>query len=116
MSLDTYLPAGKGKYLIGSLPNGNGSLKRFYYFMPDDRTHVRIGFLIVGSGDYYTSDYLDVIVFQPEDSYEEVEYGSYTVVKPERYHRIVELCNEDCTKRYKVFEQPKLGRFRFMLV
>lgn len=111
MTLDTYLPAGRGRYIVGSAPGSNNS---FYYFMPEDRDHVRVGFLITGKGRYAGSEYLDVIVFNPESRYETIEKGEYTITRQGRSYRLVRLSTEHMLRTYMVFEQPKLGRFRFI--
>ncbi len=111
MSLDTYLPEGEGSYIVGSLAGGARS---FYYFMPRSPGQVKIGFLIMGTGEYVNADYEDVIIYNPEAKFDTVESGQYHVVKKGRYSRTVELSSDDRTRRYDVYAQPRLGRFRLL--
>lgn len=119
MSLDTYLPTGKGSYISGSLRESDGRLDSFYYFIPDNKAHVKVGFLVIGSGDYQHSGYMDVVVFNPDLNrieFTEAGSGEYEISRRYRFNRIVELRSNDKTQKYVVFEQPKLGRFRFLML
>ena len=111
MSLDTYLPVGRGRYLIGSEPQSPGNL---YYFMPEHRDHLRVGFEVVREGRYGEAGYSDVIVHTPEMTLDSVEEGEYCVHAPARGCRMVELRSGGTVKRYLALGQPGLGRFRFI--
>jgi hypothetical protein len=111
MSLDTYLPVGRGRYLIGSEPESPGSL---YYFMPERRDHLRVGFEIVREGSYGETGYSDVIVHTPGTTPEKIEEGEYSIHKSGRGMRVVELRSGDMIKKYLALGQPGLGRFRFI--
>jgi hypothetical protein len=111
MSLDTYLPEGRGRYIIGSAP---GDTRNFYYFIPKSPDHARIALQITGSGDYVDSIYTDVILYSPESEIKTVEAGEYSVIKEGRSCHSVELVSEHEKKRFSVFEQPRLGRFRLI--
>ncbi len=111
MSLDTYLPVGRGRYLIGSEPQSPGSL---YYFMPESRDHITVGFEIVRQDRYGTAGYSDVIVHTPDDTPSSKEEGEYSIHAPVRGCRIVELRSVSGVKKILAFGQPGLGRFRFM--
>ncbi|OPY26363.1 MAG: hypothetical protein A4E28_02563 [Methanocella sp. PtaU1.Bin125] len=112
MSLDTYLPVGRGRYLIRSEPHTPGSL---YYFMPDSRDHVRVGFEVVRQDHYGTAGYSDVVVNTPGDKPVPVEEGEYSVAAPGRDFRVLELRSESGVKKILAFGQPGLGRFRFLV-
>ena len=111
MSLDTYLPVGRGRYLIGSEPESPGS---FYYFMPERRDHLRVGFEIVRQDSYGGTDYADVIVHTPGTTPEKVEEGEYSVHESGRGVRVVVLHSGEMIKKYLALGQPGLGRFRFI--
>lgn len=111
MSLDTYLPVGRGRYLIGSEPESPGSL---YYFMPERRDHLRVGFEVVREGSYGETDYSDVIVHTPGTTPEKIEEGEYSIRKSGRGMRVVELRSGELIKKYLALGQPGLGRFRFI--
>lgn len=111
MSLDTYLPAGRGRYIVASVPGGE---RDFYYFIPEDTGHVKVGFLITRRGDYVESEYFDVVVSNMPVDFPTVEDGTYLIRSPGRGFREIELTSRDGQKRYMVFEQPRLGRFRFL--
>ena len=111
MSLDTYLPVGRGRYLIGSEPQSPGSL---YYFMPERRDHLRVGFEVVRQDSYGEAGYEDVIVHTPGSTPATIEEGEYLVWAPGRGIRVVELRSGDMIKKYLALEQPGLGRFRFI--
>lgn len=111
MSLDTYLPVGRGRYLIGSEPESPGSL---YYFMPERRDHLRVGFEIVREGSYGETDYSDVVVHTPDRTPEKIEEGEYFIHKSGRGMRVVELRSGEMIKKYLALGQPGLGRFRFI--
>ncbi len=111
MSLDTYLPEGEGQYIVGSVA-GDG--RSFYYFMPCSPGHVKIGFLVMGTGEYIDSEYKDVIIYNPEAKFDTLESGHYQVAQKTRHSRTVELSSDDGTRRYKVYAQPRLGRFRLL--
>jgi hypothetical protein len=110
MSLDTYLPAGEGKYIVGSA----GDARSFYYFMPKSPGHVKIGLLVTSTGEYIDSEYKDVIVYSPDEEFDTIESGKYQIEKNGRYAHTVELSSKDTTKRYNVYAQPRLGRFRLL--
>jgi hypothetical protein len=111
MSLDTYLPVGRGRYLIGSEPLSPGSL---YYFMPERRDHLRVGFEVVRQGSYGEADYSDVVVHMPGTTPVKIEEGEYSICTSGRGMRIVELRSGDMVKKYLALGQPGLGRFRFI--
>ncbi len=111
MSLDTYLPVGRGRYLIGSEPLSPGSL---YYFMPERRDHLRVGFEVIRQDSYGDAGYSDVIVHTPGTTPEKIEEGEYSIIAPGRGIRIVELRSGDMIKKYLALGQPGLGRFRFI--
>ena len=111
MSLDTYLPVGRGRYLIGSEPQSPGSL---YYFMPERRDHLRVGFEVVRQDSYGDAGYSDVIVHTPGTTPEKLEEGEYSVSASGRGMRVVELRSGDVIKKYLALGQPGLGRFRFI--
>lgn len=111
MSLDTYLPVGRGRYLIGSEPHSPGSL---YYFMPESRDHITVGFEVVRQDRYGTAGYKDVVVNTPGDTPAPVEEGEYSVAAPGRDCRIVELRSIYGVKKILAYGQPGLGRFRFL--
>lgn len=111
MSLDTYLPVGRGRYLIGSEPHSPGSL---YYFMPESRDHITVGFEVVRQDRYGTAGYKDVVVNTPGDTPAPVEEGEYSVAAPGRGCRIVELRSAYGVKKILAYGQPGLGRFRFL--
>ncbi len=111
MSLDTYLPEGEGRYIVGSLAGGARS---FYYFIPKSPGHVKIGFLVTSTGEYVNSEYEDVVIYNPEAEYDTLESGQYHVAKKGRYSRTVELNSSERTRRYQVYAQPRLGRFRLL--
>jgi hypothetical protein len=111
MSLDTYLPVGRGRYLIGSEPQSPGSL---YYFMPESRDHLTVGFEVVRQDRYGTAGYSDVIVHTPDDTPPPTEEGEYSIHAPVRGCRIVELRSVAGVKKILAFGQPGLGRFRFL--
>jgi hypothetical protein len=111
MSLDTYLPAGRGRYLIESEPQSPGSL---YYFMPERRDHLTVGFEVVRRDRYGTAGYTDVVVHTPDRTPSSVEEGEYSVLAPVRGCRIVELRSVTGVRKIIAFGQPGLGRFRFM--
>jgi hypothetical protein len=111
MSLDTYLPVGRGRYLIGSEPQSTGSL---FYFMPERRDHVRVGFEVVRQGCYGETNYSDVIVHTPRTTPAQVEEGEYVIHARGRGIRVVEMRSGDAVKKYLALGQPGLGRFRFI--
>lgn len=111
MSLDTYLPVGGGRYVVGSVP---GNTRNFYYFMPRSPDHVRIGLMVTDRGEYINSEYTDVIVYSPDEAFDTVESGEYKIVKKGRYQHSVELHSKDANKRFSVYAQPRLGRFRLL--
>jgi len=111
MSLDTYLPEGEGRYIVGSVA---GSAHSFYYFIPKSPAHVKIGFLVTGTGEYIDAEYEDVVIFNPDSEFDTLESGQYHIVKKGRYSHVVELSSSDKTRRYHVYAQPKLGRFRLL--
>ncbi len=111
MSLDTYLPVGRGRYLIGSEPQSTGSL---FYFMPERRDHVRVGFEIVRQGNYGETNYSDVVVCVPRATPEQFEEGEYAIHAHGRGIRVVELRSGGAVKKYLALGQPGLGRFRFI--
>ncbi len=111
MSLDTYLPEGRGRYIIGSAP---GDTRNFYYFIPKSPDHVKIALQVTGSGDYVDSIYTDLILFSPESGFKTVETGEYEVIKAGRSCHSVELVSDNEKKSFSVFEQPRLGRFRMI--
>jgi hypothetical protein len=111
MSLDTYLPEGEGKYIVGSLAGG---VRSFYYFIPNSPGHVKIGFLVTGTGEYINAVYEDVIIYNPDAEFDTLESGQYHIVKKGRYSHTVELNSNDRTRRYDVYAQPRLGRFRLL--
>jgi hypothetical protein len=110
MSLDTYLPEGEGKYIVGS----TSDTRSFYYFIPKRHGHVKIGFLVTSTGEYIDSEYKDVIIYNPETEYDTVESGEYHISRKGRYAHTVELSSKDHTKRFDVYAQPRLGRFRLL--
>lgn len=110
MSLDTYLPVGEGKYIVGSTTD----TRSFYYFIPKEHAHVKIGFLITNTGEYVDSWYEDVIVYTPDDEFSTVESGEYHISRKGRYSHTVELNSHEKTKRFNVYAQPRLGRFRLL--
>ncbi|HTX43336.1 MAG TPA: hypothetical protein VMC61_01310 [Methanocella sp.] len=111
MSLDTYLPEGEGKYIVGNAAGGAGS---FYYFIPKSPGHVKIGFLVMGTGEYINAEYTDVVIYNPDAEFDTLESGQYHIEKKSRYSRTVELSTNDRTRRYHVYAQPRLGRFRLL--
>jgi hypothetical protein len=111
MSLDTYLPEGEGRYIVGSIA---GDTRNFYYFIPKSPGHVKIGFLVMSTGEYINAGYEDVIIFNPEDEFDTLESGQYHIAKKGRYSHTVELISGDGTRRYRVYAQPRLGRFRLL--
>lgn len=111
MSLDTYLPVGRGRYLIDREPLAPGSL---YYFIPERRDHLRVGFEVVRQDRYGESGYSDVVVRMPGATPEKVEEGEYLIHAPRRGIRVVELRSGDAVKKYLALGQPGLGRFRFI--
>lgn len=111
MSLDTYLPEGEGRYIVGSVA---GSAHSFYYFIPKSRGHVKIGFLVTGTGEYIDAEYEDVVIFNPDTEFNTLESGQYHIAKKGRYFHTVELSSNDRIRRYNVYAQPKLGRFRLL--
>lgn len=111
MSLDTYLPEGRGRYIIGSAP---GDTRNFYYFIPKSPDHVKVALMITGSGDYVDSIYTDVILYSPETEFKMVETGEYEIIKAGRSKHSVELTSDHETKKFQVFAQPRLGRFRLL--
>ncbi|HTY92217.1 MAG TPA: hypothetical protein VMC84_13660 [Methanocella sp.] len=110
MTLDTYLPEGDGKYIMGSARDTG----RFFYFMPKSPDHVKIGFLITASGKYIDSEYKDVIIYNPESQYDTEESGEYHIARKGRYSHTVELNSHERTQRFNVYAQPRLGRFRLL--
>ncbi len=110
MSLDTYLPEGDGKYIVGS----TSDTRSFYYFMPKAHGHVKIAFLVTDTGEYIDSEYKDVIVYNPEERFDTVESGDYHIAKNGRYSHKVELNSPEKTRRFDVYAQPRLGRFRLL--
>lgn len=110
MSLDTYLPEGDGKYIVGSTRD----TRSFYYFIPKRRGQVKIGFLVTNTGEYIDSEYKDVIIFNPETEFNTVESGDYHISRKGRYTHTVELSSSDSTRRFDVYAQPRLGRFRLL--
>jgi hypothetical protein len=110
MSLDTYLPEGEGKYIVGSTSDTSS----FYYFMPKRPGHVKIGFLVTSTGEYIDSEYKDVVIYYPESEFNTVESGDYHIAKKGRYSHTVEMSSNDKTKRFNVYAQPRLGRFRLL--
>ena len=111
MSLDTYLPEGRGRYIIGSQA---GDTRHFYYFIPKSPDQVKIAFQITGSGDYVESVYTDLIIASPGSEFKTVETGEYEIVKSGRYCHSMELISDTEKKKFSVFEQPRLGRFRLI--
>ncbi len=111
MSLDTYLPEGEGRYIVGSVA---GSTHSFYYFIPKSRGQVKIGFLVTSSGEYVNGGYEDVVIYNPDGGYDTLESGEYSVKKGGRYSHTVELNSGDGMRRYRVYAQPRLGRFRLL--
>ncbi len=111
MSLDTYLPVGRGRYLIGPEPQAPGSL---YYFMPERHDHLTVGFEIVRQDRYGTAGYTDVIVHTPDGMPAHAEEGEYSVTAPDRGLRVVELRSIAGVKKIFALGQPGLGRFRFL--
>jgi hypothetical protein len=111
MSLDTYLPVGRGRYRIGNEPQSPGGL---YYFMPDSRDHVRVGFEVVRRGSYGESGYSDVVVHTPEAEPDSVEEGEYFIDAPDRRYRVIEFRSRTAVRRFLALGQPGLGRFRFI--
>jgi hypothetical protein len=110
MTLDTYLPVGEGTYIVGATRD----TRSFYYFMPKSPGHVKIGFMVMGTGEYSDAEYKDVIIFSPDSEFETVESGEYNIKKKGRYSHTVEMNSNDTTKRYHVYAQPRLGRFRLL--
>jgi hypothetical protein len=110
MSLDTYLPEGDGKYIVGSAHD----TRSFYYFIPKRRGQVKIGFLVTNTGEYIDSEYKDVIIYNPETEFHTVESGEYHISRKGRYTHTVELSCSDRTQRFNVYAQPRLGRFRLL--
>ena len=110
MSLDTYLPEGEGKYFVGS----TADTRSFYYFIPKAHGHVKIGFLVTNSGEYIDTSYEDVIVYSPETEFSTLESGDYHISRKDRDAHTVELNSSDRTKRFNVYAQPRLGRFRML--
>jgi len=111
MSLDTYLPEGGGRYVVG---NVQGESRNFYYFMPESPDHVRIGLIETDKGEYINSEYTDVIVYNPENDYDTLETGEYHIEKKGRYRHSVEFCSKDSRRKFNVYAQPRLGRFRLL--
>ncbi len=110
MSLDTYLPEGDGKYIVGSTRD----TRSFYYFIPRSPGHVKIGFLVTDTGEYIDTEYKDVIIFNPESEFRTVESGEYHISRKGRYTHTVELSSREGTQRFDVYAQPRLGRFRLL--
>ena len=110
MSLDTYLPEGEGKYIVGSTNDTHS----FYYFIPKSPGHVKIGFLVTSTGEYIDSEYKDVVIYSPDDTFDTLESGRYHVSKNSRFSRTVELNSKNITRRFEVYAQPRLGRFRLL--
>jgi len=110
MSLDTYLPEGEGKYFVGS----TSDTRSFYYFIPKAHGHVKIGFMVMDSGEYIDSSYEDVIIYNPDSEFNTLESGEYHISRKGRYSHTVELNSHDGTKRFDVYAQPRLGRFRLL--
>jgi hypothetical protein len=110
MSLDTYLPEGEGKYIVGFIDDA----RKFYYFMPKSPGHVKIGFLVTSTGEYIDSEYKDVIIFNPDSEFSTLESGEYHIAKRGRYSHRVELSSNDKISRFNVYAQPRLGRFRLL--
>ncbi len=111
MSLDTYLPEGEGRYIVGSEAAGGRS---FYYFIPKSPGHVKIGFLVMSTGEYINGDYEDVVIYNPDGGFDTLESGRYNIKKNGRYRHTVELSSSERTRRYQVYAQPRLGRFRLL--
>jgi hypothetical protein len=111
LDVDTYLPVGRGRYLIGSEPQSPGSV---YYFVPECRDHLRVGFAVVRQDSYGEAGYSDVIVHTPGTMPVKIEEGEYKIHSPGRGIRVVELRSGEEVKRYLALGQPGLGRFRFI--
>jgi hypothetical protein len=111
MSLDTYLPAGGGRYVVGSVQSDAAN---FYCFMPESPDHVRIGLKVTDRGEYIDSEYTDVIVNSPDVEFKPLESGEYHIIKKGRYQHYVEFSSEGSKKRFNVYAQPRLGRFRLL--
>jgi hypothetical protein len=110
MSLETYLPVGGGRYLIGSEP---GSPDVFYYLVPDRRDHLRVGFRTVHQGRYGDNDYADVMV-DSGDLGPALEEGEYSIQTLCRGCRLLELRSGKAVRRFMALWQQKPGRFRFI--
>ena len=112
MSLDTYLPVGRGRYLIGSEPESPGSLILFY---AGRRNHLRVGCdhrprgQLRGDRTIRTSS-----CTRPGQTPEKIEEGEYSIQKSGRGMRVVELRSGEMIKKYLALGQPGLGRFRFI--
>ena len=109
MSLGTYLPEGEGQYILGM--RGAHS---FFYFIPEGHRHLKIGFLITGSGEYIDAEYKDVVIFSPDSEFVTLECGQYRLSRNGRSLHTVELSSSDNVTRYQVYAQPRLGRFRLI--
>ena len=110
MSLDTYLPEGEGRYIVGLVNDAHS----FYYFMPKSRGQLKIGLLVTSTGEYINAAYEDVVIFNPDTEFDTLESGQYHIEKKGRNSRTVELSSNDRTRRYDVYAQPRLGRFRLL--
>ena len=111
MSLDTYLPVGRGRYRIGTEPRSSADL---YYFVPERRDHLKVGFEIVRKGSHGEPDYSDVMVCTPEQDLELAEEGEYSIQAPDRRYRLIEFRSGAIVKKYLALMQPGLGRFRLI--
>jgi hypothetical protein len=111
MSLDTYLPVGRGRYRIGKEPRSSADL---YYFVPERRDHLRVGFEIVRRGSHGEPGYSDVMVCTPEHEPDSTEEGEYSIQAPDRRYRVIEFRSGARIKRFLALRQPGLGRFRFI--
>ncbi len=111
MSLDTYLPEGGGRYVVGSV---NGDSTSFYYFMPASPDHVRVGLIVTDRGEYVNSEYTDVILYNPESDFQTLESGEYNIKKKGRFQHSVEFRSNDTRRMFNVYAQPRLGRFRLL--
>lgn len=109
MSLGMYLPEGEGKYILGTR-----GAHRFYYFIPKGQRHLKIGFLIISTGEYIDAEYKDVVIFNPDSEFDTLESGQYRLSKNGRSLHTVEFNSADKTTRYHVYAQPRLGRFRLL--
>ncbi len=110
MSLDTYLPEGEGKYLVGSM----NDTRSFFYFMPKGARHVKIGFLVTSTGEYIDAEYKDVVIFSPDSEFNTLESGQYHIMKKGHSHTVELNSSKARKKRYQVYAQPRLGRFRLL--